>query len=50
MSFNLSSMERGEVCHGQCMVLLLEARMQDIGAAECKGRDCTGVGFKSGVW
>ena len=23
-------MEEGEVCHGQCMVLLLEERMQDI--------------------
>ena len=34
MSFNLSSMGRGELCHGQCMVLLLDGRMQYIGTAK----------------
>jgi len=34
MSFNLSSMREGELCHDRCMVLLLEERMQDIGTAK----------------
>jgi hypothetical protein len=38
MSFNLSSMERGELCHDQCMVLLLEGRMQDISTAKTNAR------------
>ena len=33
-SFDLSSMERGELYHDRCMVLLLADYMQDIGAAE----------------
>ena len=49
VSFNLSSMERGELGQGRCMVLLLAKSMQDIGCSqtECEGRDCT---LKSGVW
>ena len=38
MSFNLSSMGRGELCHDRCMVLLLGARMQDIGTAKPNAR------------
>jgi hypothetical protein len=37
-SFNLLSMERGELCHDRCMVLLLEERMQDIGTAKPNAR------------
>ena len=33
MSFDLSSMKRGELCHDQCMGLLPDY-MQDIGAAK----------------
>ena len=52
MSFNLSSMGRGELCHGQCAVLLLEGRMQDIGTAKpnTRGAMYTGFGLKSNVW
>ena len=38
MSFNLSSMGRGELCHDRCMVLLPEERLQDIGAAKPNAR------------
>ncbi len=31
-------MEEGELCHDQCMVLLLEDRMQDIGTAKPNAR------------
>jgi len=44
MSFNLSSMGRGELCHGQCMVLLLEGRMQDIGTAKPNTRGMQDIG------
>jgi hypothetical protein len=32
--FQVMSMERGEFCHDQCMVLLLEERVQDISTAK----------------
>ena len=38
MSFNLSSMERGELCQGRCTVLPLAECMQDIGAAKPNAR------------
>jgi hypothetical protein len=38
MSFDLSSMERGELCHGQFVGLLLADYMQDIGAAKSNVR------------
>ena len=46
------NMERGELCHDQCMVLLLEGRMQDIGTVKpnTRGAIYTGFGLKSGVW
>ena len=52
MSFNLSSMEEGELCHDQCMILPLDGRMQDIGTAKPNARGVmyTGFGLKSGVW
>ena len=34
MSFDLSDMERGEICHGRCVCLLLAEYMQDVGAAK----------------
>ena len=37
MSFNLASIERGELCHDRCMVLLPKERMQDIGTAKPNG-------------
>jgi len=45
--FQFMNMERGELCHDSCMVLLPEARMQDIGTAKPNGR---GAMIKSGVW
>jgi len=36
--FQVMSMERGELCQGRCMVLLLEGRMQDIGTAKPNAR------------
>ena len=36
--FQVMSMERGELCHDRCTVLLLEGRMQDIGAAKPNAR------------
>ena len=51
ISFDLSSMERGELCHGQCMVLLLADYVQDISAAKSNAKTrCTGSVLKSGVW
>jgi len=49
--FQVMSMERGKLCHDQCMGLLLEARMQDIGTAKpnARGTMYTGFGLKSGV-
>ena len=38
MSFDLSSMERGELCHDRCMGLLLADYMQDIGADKPNAR------------
>jgi len=51
MSFNLSSMGRGELCHDRCMVLLPEGRVQDIGTAKpnARGAMYAGFGLKSGV-
>ena len=34
MSFDLSEMERGELCHDRCMDLRLAECMQDVGAAK----------------
>jgi len=49
--FQFMNMERGELCHDPCMVLLLEERMQDIGTAKPNERGVmyTGFGLKSGV-
>jgi len=50
MGFDLSSMERQELCHDRCMVLLLDDYMQDIGAAKLNAKSlCTGSVLKSGV-
>ena len=38
MSFDLSSMERGELCHDQLVGLLLADYMQEIGAAKSNAR------------
>jgi len=38
MSFDLYSMERGELCYDQFVVLLLADYMQDIGAARSDAR------------
>jgi hypothetical protein len=38
MSFDLYSMERGELCHGQYRGLLLADYMQDIDAAKSNAR------------
>lgn len=38
MSFDLYSMERGELCHGQCMGLLLAGHTRSIGAARSDAR------------
>ena len=38
MSVDLYSMERGELCHGQYMGLLLADYMQDIDAAKSNAR------------
>nr|QNO43470.1 hypothetical protein KOEAEPIB_00001 [Methanosarcinales archaeon ANME-2c ERB4]QNO44016.1 hypothetical protein FIDFODCG_00002 [Methanosarcinales archaeon ANME-2c ERB4]QNO44215.1 hypothetical protein EAPJJHLA_00006 [Methanosarcinales archaeon ANME-2c ERB4]QNO44794.1 hypothetical protein HJJCBNBL_00006 [Methanosarcinales archaeon ANME-2c ERB4] len=41
MSFNLSDMVQGELCHDRCLCLLLADHMQDVGAvglnAESRG-------------
>ncbi len=52
MSFNLSSMGRGELCHDRCMVLLLAEYVQDIGTAKLNTRGAmyTGFGLMSHVW
>jgi hypothetical protein len=51
MRFDLSSMERGDLCHDRCMVLLLADYMQDIGAAKPNAKTlCTGSVLKCGVW
>jgi len=38
MSFNLSDMERGEICHDRCVCLRLADHMQDVGAAKLDAR------------
>jgi hypothetical protein len=50
--FQFMNMERGELCHDPCMILLPEERMQDIGTAKPNARGVmyTGFGLKSGVW
>ena len=51
ISFDLSSMERGELRHDQCVTTCLTDCMQDIGAAKPNvGGWCTGSVLKSGVW
>ena len=48
-SFNLPSMERGEL-HDRCVCLLLADYIHDIGAAKPNAKTlCTGSGLKSGV-
>ena len=43
--FQVMSMERGELCRDQCMVLLLEECVQDIGAAKPNARGAMYAGF-----
>jgi hypothetical protein len=51
MGFDLSSMERRELCHDRCMGLLLDDCMQDIGAAKQNAKSLyTGSVLKCGVW
>ncbi len=50
MGFDLSSMERRELCHDRCMVLLLADYMQGIGAAKLNAKSLyIGSVLKSGV-
>ena len=50
MSFDLYSMERGELCHDQYMGLRLAGHTRSIGAARSDAMArCTGIGLKSGV-
>jgi|GEM_PF-4802405 len=49
MSFDLPSMERGELCHDRCMILLLADYMQDTGAAELNAKPrCAGSVLSAG--
>jgi len=50
--FQVTSMGRGELCHDQCMVLLLEGHIRDIGTAKpnTRGAMYTGFRLKSRVW
>ena len=36
ISFDLSDMERGELCHDRCVCLLLAEYMQDVGASQAE--------------
>ena len=50
MSFNLSSMERGELCQGRCTVLPLAECMQDIGAAKPNARGAIAQALGLSPW
>ena len=52
MSFNLSDMERGELCHDRYMDLLLADYVQDVCAAKPNARpQCTGSAhIIAGFW
>jgi hypothetical protein len=43
--FQFMNMGRGELRHDQCMVLLLEGRMQDVGTAKPNTRGAMYTGF-----
>ena len=50
-NFDLSSMERGELCHDQFVGLLLAGQTRSIGAARSNVEvRCTDIGLESGVW